>query len=61
MCSSTQSRYVLIIKYHILQAFETEIQKQAMKTQHKRGGKRHGTSNKSEGTCTHFGNNLYNL
>lgn len=41
---------ISLIKFHILKAFETEIQKLAMKTQHKREGKRHGNPAKTKGT-----------
>lgn len=58
----TQSRLdVLIIRYHTLQAFETEIQKQAMKIQSRREINRHCVPGMPQGTCTHFVNNLNNL
>lgn len=50
-----------MIQYHILQAFETEIKKQAIKTQYKRARKRHDTPARPNGTCTDFVNNFNNL
>lgn len=57
----TQSRLdVLIIRYHTVQAFETEIQRQAMEIQSRRERKRRCVPAIRQGTFTHFDNNNLN-